>query len=277
MSELYDNSPFDDTTKFYSNLRYNRNELGKADSLETPSDYYGNNYQYFKKLICPKTIHSIKRADYLREFDVPGAKPMRLIPIKGRETLNISDIEGTCPKKARVRKTKFDSILNVKDINNREEFKKKDHIKIDNFCLNFSNPHLEKPSWHRNVRPKAESNNYSWAKPSIQKLIWPSCKDYNRKQQCSWDPNNKPESKYSSTNRRNPLAYRRQFKRLMDHYNKEDIKLNRDSNLSNSNELPKRNKTPLKIERNVKFCTPQKSNYLKKNIEKMYIFYIIII
>lgn len=274
MNSSYDNSFFKDTTKFYSNndpnlhkasyLHHNRNELNKADSLEDSSEYYDNKYQRFKKLICPKTICAMKRADYLREFDVPGAKPLRLIPIKGRDTLNISDIEGACPRRSRVRNAKFDSMLYVKDINSREEFKKKSDIKINDFCLNFSNPHLEKPRWHRNIKPKAESNNYSWSKPSIQKLIRLSWNDYNPKH--NWDPN-KPEAKLLFTNRRNSIAHKRRLNKLIDHYR--DSTLHKDSERNYSNELRESNKTPLNIERNMVFCIPQKSEYLKKSIEKM--------
>eukprot|EP00826_Nyctotherus_ovalis_P012406 TRINITY_DN13277_c0_g3_i2.p1 TRINITY_DN13277_c0_g3~~TRINITY_DN13277_c0_g3_i2.p1 ORF type:complete len:287 (+),score=7.08 TRINITY_DN13277_c0_g3_i2:94-954(+) len=255
---------------------HNRNAYSVLDNINS-SEHYGEKHQRLRNLIYPRTIRAVQRANYLRELDIPGAKPIRLIPLKGRDNLKISDIEGTSPKRGRVRNVKFDSILNVKDINERQAFRKKDETVITDFCLNFSNPHLERPRWHRNIRPKAERNDYVWGKPSIQKLLCPSWKDYGipGKQQYSLDFGSRAESQLqllepSHAKRRNSQAYEKQRKMLFNRFasNVKDSERNEWNHISalNNNE-----EKFTRIEAGKLFCTPQKSDYLKKNIEKMYL------
>lgn len=256
--------------------RHNRNVHSVLDNVSS-SEHHGERHRRLRNLIYPRTLRAVQRANYLRELDIPGAKPTRLIPLKGRDNLNVSDIEGTSPKRGRIRKVKFDSILNVKDINEREAFKKRDETVITDFCLNFSNPHLERPRWHRNVRPKAERNDYAWGKSSIQKLLCPSWKDcsVSAKQQYSLDFGNRAESQLqllepSHARRKDLQAHEKQRRMLFNRFasNVKDSEKNGWNHVSglNNNE-----KNFTRIEAGKLFCIPQKSDYLKKNIEKMYV------
>eukprot|EP00826_Nyctotherus_ovalis_P041108 TRINITY_DN4106_c0_g2_i4.p1 TRINITY_DN4106_c0_g2~~TRINITY_DN4106_c0_g2_i4.p1 ORF type:complete len:286 (-),score=19.07 TRINITY_DN4106_c0_g2_i4:99-956(-) len=282
MRDIYGNpsSTFEDIREIYSNnnaslhknlyQHYNRNacsSLDRANSLNDSVEHYDQKHNRFKNFINPKSINTVRRANYLREFDIPGAKPVRLAPLKGRDSINASDMGGVYPGRNKERNTPLASRVHTKPTEQEAR-------RANEYCINFSNPHLERPKWHRNIRPKAESNNYAWAKPSIQKLLWPSWQDNSlSKVQRSYDAGSKTQVFPLAENlRSNGRKRERQVRKLLERFAGNEELLCKDSERSEFNRARNlsRDRTTMRYEPNFLYCTPQKSEYLKKSIEKMY-------
>ena len=169
--------------------------------------------------------------------------------------------------------------------------KSSEKVNMENFCLNFSNPQLAKPKWHRNIHPKAV-NKYIWGTPCIQRLLFPEWSNYEINTSNEYKPKLNFDSHHKSSESKSiddMHKYGREKKSFIINKNRNEKLLEsvggnslnkrinselssykiprKPKDLNNITEILHRKEVPNKSR--MQFLTPNRRGYFKLNPEQM--------